>query len=122
MIIFRDVFSNSPQITTAISVPTKSRYVQVGTDVYVYVCVCVCTCTTQRKTVCLYIFLFTLWAHILLIWPETLNSLVLLYLGVYLFQMNGRKKKRKKTLRFLSTDFDQQIGKPLCEYWFSFSM
>lgn len=35
MITFKDVFSNSPQISTAISVPTKSRYEQVGTDVYV---------------------------------------------------------------------------------------
>lgn len=91
MITFKDVFSNSPQITTAISEPTKSRYEQVGTDVYV----CVRTHTVE-KTVCLYLLLSTLWAHILLTWPETLISLVLLYLGVYLFQMNGRKKKREK--------------------------
>ena len=92
MITFKDVFSNSPQITTAISEPTKSRYVQVCTDVYV----CAHTHTHSGKTVCLYLLLFTLWAHILLTWPETLISLVLLYLGVYLFQMNERKKKREK--------------------------
>lgn len=63
MIIFRDVFSNSPQITTAISVPTKSRYVQVGTDMYVYVCVCVCARAQHREKLCVYISFYSLCEH-----------------------------------------------------------